>query len=207
MLRVKASAGLGGLADAHPTRGVVVDGEPNHDFGAVLRIVFPDSGFVRPALTGVDDLGETAVLDGARETPPCRTTIACGGQQAVDRLALFIHGTIPVAIFPADHVVNGLQVLFASLRLEDQPWRQRWRLIANPRGLTFVRPAVAPRHRSYRSRRDASVSRNIGSFSSIEKRRRLPFPFRSARSTGCPAAERQRTLTLIGDGATPNWDA
>ena len=82
---------------------------PNHDFGAMLRIVFPDPGLVRSALIDVDDLGKTAVLDGAREVPPCRTTIALGGQQEVDRVALFIRGTIPVTIFPADLDIGFVQ--------------------------------------------------------------------------------------------------
>ena len=67
----------------------------DHDLGAMLPIVVLDSGVVRAALVDVDDLGK-AVVHGAREEPPCRTTIAFGGQQEVDRVALFIHGTIPV---------------------------------------------------------------------------------------------------------------
>ena len=82
---------------------------PNHDFGAVLGIVIPDPGLVRSALVDVDDLGNTVVLDRAREEPPCRTTIAFGGQQEVDRVALFIHGTIPVTIFPADLDIGFVQ--------------------------------------------------------------------------------------------------
>jgi hypothetical protein len=82
---------------------------PNHEFGAVLGIVIPDPGLVRSALVDVDDLGNTVVLDRAREEPPCRTTIAFGGQQEVDRVALFIHGTIPVTIFPADLDIGFVQ--------------------------------------------------------------------------------------------------
>jgi hypothetical protein len=61
-----------------------------------------DSGVVRAALVDVDDLGKAAVLDDACEEAPRRTTIAFGGQQEVDGVALFIRGTIPVTIFPAD---------------------------------------------------------------------------------------------------------
>jgi hypothetical protein len=47
-------------------------------------------------------LGRRLLLTAAREEPPCRTTITFGGQQEVDRVAFFIHGTISVAIFAAD---------------------------------------------------------------------------------------------------------
>ena len=48
---------------------------PNHDFGAMLRIVFPDPGLVRSALIDVDDLGKTVVLDGVLEKSAGSVTI------------------------------------------------------------------------------------------------------------------------------------
>jgi hypothetical protein len=84
-------------------------GRPQALVGSRLPIVVLDCGVVRAALVDVDDLGKAVVLDGAREEPPCRTTIAFGGQQEVDRVALFIHGTIPVTIFPTDLDIGFVQ--------------------------------------------------------------------------------------------------
>src|ERR1035438_2791190 len=77
-----------------------------------------DSGVVRAALVEVDDLGKAVVLDGAREEAPRRTTIAFGGQQEVDGVALFIHGTIPVTIFPADLDIGFVQAPTLADRTE-----------------------------------------------------------------------------------------
>src|SRR5450755_2224198 len=81
----------------------------DHDLGAMLPIVVLDSGVVRAALVDVDDLGKAVVLDGAREKAPRRTTIAFGGQQEVDRVSLFIHGTIPIPVLAADLDVRLVQ--------------------------------------------------------------------------------------------------
>jgi hypothetical protein len=48
-----------------PDNVVEVFALSDRDFGAVLRIVIPDPGLVRSALVDVDNLGKTAVLDGA----------------------------------------------------------------------------------------------------------------------------------------------
>jgi hypothetical protein len=90
----------------------------DHDLGALLPIVVLDSGVVRAALVDVDDLGKAAVLDGAREEAPRRTTIAFGGQQEVDGVALFIHGAIPVTIFPADLDIGFVQAPTVADRTE-----------------------------------------------------------------------------------------
>jgi hypothetical protein len=82
---------------------------PNHNFGAVLGIGITDPGLVRSALIDVDDLGKTVVLDGALEKPPCRTTIAFGGQQEVDGVSLLVNGTIPIPVLVADIDVRLVQ--------------------------------------------------------------------------------------------------
>jgi hypothetical protein len=82
---------------------------PNHNFGAVLGIGITDPGVVRAALVDVDDLGNAVVLDGAREEPPCRTTIAFGGQQEVDGVALLIKRAMPIPVLAADLDVRLVQ--------------------------------------------------------------------------------------------------
>jgi hypothetical protein len=83
----------------------------DRDLGAMLPIVVLDSGVVRAALIDVDDLGKAVVLDGAREEPQRRTTIAFGGQQEVDGVSLFIHGTITIPVLAADLDVRLVQAL------------------------------------------------------------------------------------------------
>jgi hypothetical protein len=82
---------------------------PNHDLGAMLRIVVTDPGRVRAALVDVDGLGKTVVLNGALEKPAGSVTIPFGAEQEVDGVSLLVNGTIPIPVLAADLDVRLVQ--------------------------------------------------------------------------------------------------
>ena len=81
----------------------------DHDLGAVLPIVVLDPRVVCAALSMLTILGRRLFLTARVEEALRRTTIAFGGQQEVDGVALLINRAIPIPVLAADLDVRFVQ--------------------------------------------------------------------------------------------------